>query len=49
LQTQAEENKEKILFSEKNTIKVNEVFEQIENKLTKDELELLLSDEIDLI
>jgi hypothetical protein len=37
------------LFSEKNTIKVNEVFEQIENKLTKDELELLLSDEIDLI
>jgi molecular chaperone DnaK (HSP70) len=49
LQTEAEENKEKILFTEKNTIKVNEIFEDVDKKLTKNELEELLSEEVDLV
>ncbi len=46
---EAEENKQKILFSEKNTIKVNELLENTEKKLTKNELEDLLWEDVDLI
>ncbi len=49
LKNQAEENKDKILFLEKNTIKVNDVFEETENKITQDNLDYLLSDNVDLI
>jgi len=49
IKNQAEENKDKIFFLEKNTIKVNEVFEDTENKLTQNNLDYLLSDNIDLI
>ncbi len=46
---EAEKNKEKILTSEKNTIKVNEIFEKHDKKITENNLEELLSDSIDLV
>lgn len=49
IENQAEENKDKILFLEKNTIKVNEVFEQTDKNITWDNLDYLLSDNVDMI
>ena len=46
---EAEENKQKILFSEKNTIKVNEIIEKTEKKLQENDLENLLWENVDLI
>jgi len=47
--SEAEDNKEKILFSEKNTIKVNEIFEEHDKKIGEENLEELLSDNVDLV
>ncbi len=49
IKTEAEENKEKILFLEKNTIKVNDIFEKVDKKLSKQELDELLDEEVDLL
>jgi len=47
--SEAEDNKEKILFSEKNTIKVNEIFEEHDKKIGEENLEELLSDNVYLV
>jgi len=49
LETEAEENKEKILFSEKNTIKASEVLEKADKYLTENDLEELLWENVDLV
>ena len=47
--TESEENKQKILFSEKNTLKANEILEKTEKTLGEKNLESLLSEWVDLV
>ncbi len=47
--TESEENKQKILFLEKNTLKANEILEKTEKTLGEKNLENLLSEWVDLV
>ncbi len=49
LLNEAEENKEKSLFTEENVIKASELLEEVENKLTNADLEKILSEDVDLV
>jgi len=49
LLNEAEENKEKSLFTEENIIKASELLEEVENKLTNADLEKILSEDVDLV
>ncbi|RKW21477.1 hypothetical protein D8B46_07460 [Candidatus Gracilibacteria bacterium] len=49
LLNEAEENKEKTLFTEENVIKASELLEEVENKLTNADLEKILSEDVDLV
>ena len=49
LLNEAEENKEKSLFTKENVIKASELLEEVENKLTNADLEKILSEDVDLV
>lgn len=49
LVSEAENNKEKWLFADEKIIKAWKILEEVEDKLSKEDLEKILSDEVDLV
>gem|GEM_PF-702353 len=49
LVNEAEDNKQKSIFTEENIVKATSIIEETEKKLTAEDLEKILSDEVDLV